>query len=405
MTFLAILLSALAADPSAAPPSPSAAWRFVAPPPGDPFEHPPWRAISLSAAKPEHIIEKVAYHGRRRYAQLRYGSPGSTRVTVVVDQVGPGEFNLYVDANRHRRIEDGDRVAGRGRVWRLPLAMVIAEEESTREIPREVVLRLGSTGRVLSVAAAGYLEGTVRIAGRDHAARRTDGDADGSYTSPQDHLWVDLNDDGRWDPDTEQFLYDAILTIGPARYAVRSDPAGTWLAFVPLEGTGTVRLTVRRPETTAHLAEIHAQLIGRDGSAVNVSGSAELTVPVGEYRISVLSLVLSDPASGPPWHFGFSELLRQPRWTWHKVEKGTTLDLDPLRGLELKAAIQEPSDERKPGLPVTIQPWLVTGDNLLINFGYRGAATAPGADHETTAHVTICSSDGTILDATTSGFS
>jgi hypothetical protein len=54
---------------------------------------------------------------------------------------------------------------------------------------------------------------------------------------------------------------------------------------------------------------------------------------------------------------------------------------------------------------VTIPPWLLTGDNLLINFGYRGAATAPGADHETTAHVTLCSSDGTILDATTSGFS
>ena len=90
---------------------------------------------------------------------------------------------------------------------------------------------------------------------------------------------------------------------------------------------------------------------------------------------------------------------------WHKVEKGTVLDLDPLRGLDLKAEIHEPPDERKPGLPVTFLPWLLTGDNLLINFGYRGAATAPGADHETTAHVTLRSSDGTILDATTSGFS
>ena len=65
-------------------------------------------------------------------------------------------MNLYVDADRNRRIEARDRVAGRGRVWRLPLAMAIAEDKSTRQIPREVVLRLGSTGRVLSVAAAGY---------------------------------------------------------------------------------------------------------------------------------------------------------------------------------------------------------------------------------------------------------
>jgi hypothetical protein len=73
--------------------------------------------------------------------------------------------------------------------------------------------------------------------------------------------------------------------------------------------------------------------------------------------------------------------------------------------LDLRAEIQEPPDQRKPGLPVTILPRLLTGDDLLINYGYRGAPTAPGADHETTAHVTLCSSDGTILDATTSGFS
>ena len=403
MTYLVMLLSALALDPGAVPPS--AAWQYVAPPPGDSFEHPPWRAISLSATKPDDIVEKVAYQGRPRYAQLRYGSPGSTRVTVVVDEVGSGEVILYVDADRNRRIEARDLVNGRGRVWRLPLAMALAEEESTREIPREIVLRLGSTGRVLSIAAAGYLEGTVRMAGRDHAVRRTDGDADGSYTSPQDHLWVDLNDNGRWDPDAEQFLYAAILTIGPARYAVRSDPAGTRLAFVPLEGTGTVRLMVRRPQTRAHLAEIHAQFIGRDGAALNVEGGTEVTAPVGEYRISALSLVLSDATGGPPWHYGFSEIFARPRRIWHKVEKGIRLELDPLRGLELKAEIHEPPDERKPGLPVTILPRLFTGDDLLINFGYRGAPTAPGADHETTAHVTLCSSDGTILDATTSGFS
>ena len=67
MTFLAILLSALAVDPGAAPLL--AAWRFVAPPPGDPFEHPPSQAISLSSTKPEDIVEKVVYHGRPRYAE------------------------------------------------------------------------------------------------------------------------------------------------------------------------------------------------------------------------------------------------------------------------------------------------------------------------------------------------
>jgi hypothetical protein len=73
--------------------------------------------------------------------------------------------------------------------------------------------------------------------------------------------------------------------------------------------------------------------------------------------------------------------------------------------LELKAEIHVPPDQRKPGLPVTVLPRLLTGDDLLIGFGYRGAATDPGDDHETTASVKLCSADGTILDATTSGFS
>ncbi len=79
----------------------------------------------------------------------------------------------------------------------------------------------------------------------------------------------------------------------------------------------------------------------------------------------------------------------------------------PAAALRAASLRQPRLDARhgRPGLPVTILPRLVTGDNLLINFGYRGAATAPGADHEATAHVTLCSDDGTILDATTSVFS
>ena len=57
-----------------------AGWRFVIPVAGDPFEHPPLRALVLADRKPEDVVEKVDYRGRRqRYAQLRYGSPSSIR--------------------------------------------------------------------------------------------------------------------------------------------------------------------------------------------------------------------------------------------------------------------------------------------------------------------------------------
>ena len=95
-------------------PSPPSGWRFVLPAPGDPFEHAPFRALVLAREKPEDLVEKVVYRGdpaRRRYAQIRFGSAGSIRVTVVLDEVGPGEADLYVDADRNRRIDDRDRVA------------------------------------------------------------------------------------------------------------------------------------------------------------------------------------------------------------------------------------------------------------------------------------------------------
>src|SRR3954470_23768378 len=109
---LVLSLSLPAADPGAAL---LPAWRFVAAPAGDPFEHPPWRAVGLGSAKPDDLVERATYRGRQqRYAQLRYGSPGSTRATVVVDQAGPGDVDLYVDADRNRRIETRDRLEGRG---------------------------------------------------------------------------------------------------------------------------------------------------------------------------------------------------------------------------------------------------------------------------------------------------
>ena len=91
-----------------AAPSPSSDWRFVLPAPGDPFEHAPFRALVLGREKPEDLIEKAAYRGdpaRRRYAQVRFGSAGSIRVTVVLDEVGPGEADLYVQ----RRAQPSDR--------------------------------------------------------------------------------------------------------------------------------------------------------------------------------------------------------------------------------------------------------------------------------------------------------
>jgi hypothetical protein len=74
------------------------------------------RSISLSEDRPEDLTEEVDYRGSlQRYAQLRYGSENSRRVVLVVDELDAGEFQLFVDADRDRRITSGEMVVGQGR--------------------------------------------------------------------------------------------------------------------------------------------------------------------------------------------------------------------------------------------------------------------------------------------------
>jgi hypothetical protein len=147
MNMITVLLAAvLLAPPS--PPSPDGDWRFVAPARGDAFEYPPLRALALSREKPDDVVEKLNYSGhRRRYGQIRYGSPSSVRVTVVLDDLAPDKADFYVDANRNRRIEPTDRVAPAedGRSWRLPLDVAVVEGEVTHSERRSAIFRLSTT--------------------------------------------------------------------------------------------------------------------------------------------------------------------------------------------------------------------------------------------------------------------
>jgi hypothetical protein len=398
---MAALGVTVAADAGAAP----AAWRYVVPPPGDSFESPPLRSIGLASEKPEDLIVKVTFRGRRqRYAQLRYGSPSSVRVTIVLDEIGRGAADLYVDANRNRRIEATDRVDGANRTWRLPLDLAIVAGETTRYEHRAAIFRLGATGVTFSHAAAGYLEGKVEFAGHWHTVRRADGDGNGLFTDPHDRLWVDLNDDGCWDSLSEQFLFASILPIGDARYAVRSDPFGQHLSVEPLEGSGTVRLALARRQGLPAPIELTATLIGRDGSAVGLTGERpQATVPIGEYRLGTVTSAFEDTQGGPRWNFVFSDIGRRGEARWYKVERGGMAAIDPIGTLEFKTATEGMVSPR-PGEDFRVQPQLFTGDSLLIVTCYRGIPASPAGDSGAGAMIALVNANGRTLATAHSGF-
>lgn len=411
-------------------------WRYVQPQAGAEHEYPPLRAIPLAADKPDDLTEKAEYRGTsRRYAQLRYGSPAAARVAVVLDYASPTDADLYVDVDRNRTIEAKERIAGEERFWRVPLNVEYVQGEVTKRQPRELVFRLGTTGRTLSFAAAGYLEGRVALArnasdessstppagaesgglatAETFAARRMDGDGNGHFTDPQDRLWLDLNADGRWDAVEEQFLFSTILTIGGTRYAVRSDEQGRQLALQPLEGTGLIKLAIRQKLTEAErqsaepgvhgrIAEVAVTLVGRDGSAVGLRGvDAEAAVPVGDYRVSAVTVALDDLGGGQRWNFVFSDNQGRDAKTWYTLAKDARLELAPLAKLDFLTGLAQPPRCR-PGDDLTVQPQLFTGDGLLINTCYRG--THDSGRSGVSGRIALTGSDGSLLAAAQSGF-
>lgn len=392
-------------------------FRFVLPRPGGEFEHPPLRAVPLSADKPEDLKEKAAYHGSsQRYAQLRYGSRSAARVVVVLDQVSPAEADLYVDVNRNRTIEPRERFAAQDRVWRIPLNVEYAEGEVIKRYPRELIFRRGTTGRTLSFAAAGYLAGRTAL-GEDNgnlkAVRRMDGDGNGFFTDPQDRLWIDLDGDGAWDPVREQFLFATILTIDGARYAVRSDERGTRFSLGKLEGTGVLRLVLPEPPASqptsanepnlgGRILEAAVTLAGRDGSAIGLRGvGAKATAPIGEYRVSALTVSLEDRYGGPRWTFVFSNMETDGAARWYKLERDAELEIAPLAKFDFRTGCRAKTTCRA-GEQLTVQPQLYTVDGLLINTCYRGSHDT-GRDGPS-ARISLENAAGAPLISTTSGF-
>ena len=401
-----VWMAALVAD--ADEPRGQTAWRFVVPATGDAHEHPPPRAITLSNERPPDLRETAEYHGtERRYAQLRFGSPDSIRIGIVLDQTSPSQVDLYVDGNRNRIIETGERVPpieGRDRTWRVPLDVAITEPTGTRFVRRELLFRLGTTARTLSYAVLGYLEGTVEIAGRRIAARRMDGDGNGFFTDPQDRLWLDLDGDGRWDPASEQFLISPVLKIGESRYVVRSDEPGTWLLLEPLAGIGKLRLALpaRGEAEPPRVLQMAATLVGRDGSAISVSGTnREAEAPVGEYRLTALQVSLADPNGGLAWNFQFSGRVATPRW--FRVDQDSVVEIDPIGRLELRTGFDDSSTCRA-GEPLQVRPSLVTADGLHINAAFRGNQEAILGYKGPGARTRLQSTGGSPLDEANCGF-
>ena len=409
---LGIMLSALAwsglnaaeeSDDARAP------FGYVAPQPGEPFDAPPLTSVPLSEDIPEGITEEVEYRGtKRRYAQLRYGTPNSTRVVIVIDERDGGQFDVYVDRNRNRIIEAKDLVEGEGRVRRTPLETEVYEDDIARRSAREVVLRRDITGRSLGYATAGYVEGVVTLAGRDVAVRRVDADGNGFFADDRDRLWLDLDGDRQWNAFTEQFPFQPVLRLGDQRFAVRSDATGAKLSLDEIVGTGTFRLALQPAEPQAHVTELTATLIGDDGSAVAIRGAEEaVTVPVGRYAFLSVSVTLTEPGTNKPWRFTFARSGQPAENHWHAVAADEAVSADPIGEFRFALEGNDLAKAARPGATLSVSPRLYTEEGLLITTSSCGEQKFASTDNSNCATVRLClpgTTGAAALDQYQSGF-
>ena len=375
-------------------------WQYVAPEKGAPQEHAPPRAIPLFDSPPKGVKEAVSYRGtRRRYAQIRYGGPGTTRIAIVVDNLAGGGVDLFVDADRDRQITATDKVLGAGPTWRLPLQLGRPDGDKVRFETRPALLRLHTSA--LAFAPIGYVEGNARLGDETVRVRRIDVDGNDSYSDSRDRLLIDVNGDDRFDPLDETFFYASVLMIGNARWVVQEvkGQKNRRLQFAKLEGTGNVRLTATKA-LKKRIRSLTVTIQSKDGMTLGLSAIGDKAeAPVGVYRVVTIDVTLNDPKGGPPWGFVFSAESEAKRW--FPVEKGKATDLDPFAGLTL--AVGERSAKAVAGEFVHLQPRLTTRDGLLINSCWRGQHTGFGY-YGPSAAITLREPGGDALDTTTSGF-
>jgi hypothetical protein len=155
------LIVILAAQALADPPP----WQYLAGQGDAGFKRPLYRSLQLSPEKPSELETRVDLRGEMQfYTMLRYGTPSSLRVGVVVDRIGRSDFDLYVDTNRDHVIFPKEKVTGTGKTRQLKLNAELAEGELGSEmLAREVIFRSGYLASSISFATIGYLRYTLSL--------------------------------------------------------------------------------------------------------------------------------------------------------------------------------------------------------------------------------------------------
>jgi hypothetical protein len=257
------------------------------------------------------------------------------------------------------------------------------------------------------------MRGALRLGDQEHAALLTDGNADGCFgTAGVDRIWIDLNDDGRFDPVAERFPLGTAIAVdtphGSRRFTIASDP---WARRVSAHERdtrlGRLELVLQTghpsdagaPATALRIESLAAKLVGKTGELVVFSAlDRPQEVPVESYRIDSFELRALDDA-GRAWSYDFAGGSRATITVEPHPARPARAGL--LDGLALEVAAGH--GVAHPGDSVDITPTLRLGSGLYLSNCWT-QRTGSSIEQPRTAAIVLHDPGGQPRDRAVTGF-
>lgn len=357
-----------------------------------------YRAIEFRASPAKPLEGDFSSREGVQYGVLPVGPNPQTALAIMWLPKAPGGPELWLDADGDGRLTKAERQTFSGDQIELPAGIAVQLEPTVKKVDRTIVFRRSRLGSGLRYAVRGFTQGRIELGGRSRAAVLIDGNADGCLnTVGQDRLWIDLDDNGRFDPITEQFPLGKPLQIGGQAYVIRSDVLGTSVvAGLRSAEQGKVSLSLASKQQ----AKISAQLLSDLGELVTIDQlDKPVDVPTGTYHISSLELELAD-AAGETWSYTFYEDKGQE----HVVQTGRQTSVVLLADLAMNVSVERTSGTIRPGDNVTITPKLTAAGGLICSSCKVGSNQSFRAA-EASAEILLLSRESKTISRGLTGFS
>ena len=291
------------------------------------------------------------------------GPKPDTALVIVWVPNAPGGPELWLDANGDGKLTEDEHHVLSGRELALPATITIQLDPKPKKVQRTLIFRRSALGDGLRYTVRGYMQGHVSLHGKPYVTLLIDGNANGCFDSVgQDRVWIDLNQDGRFDPLTEQFPLGRPLTLNGETYVVRSDAAAAAVvANLRTAGQGKLRLKLAKKPAAA--AKVSAELVSDLGELVCIDKlDAAIPIPYGEYRLSSLKLEVPDAKEQTWTYYFFSDRTKR-----YNVATGKETTLALLEQIAMDVSVGMDKGKVLPGQTIDIRPKLTADRSLYLS--------------------------------------